>query len=65
MRSNFAKLAVLAFLSLSLISQETEARTLKNLIQLSADSGYETNLMPGSLVVLLLGGASATSPPAK
>ena len=63
MRSIFAKLAVVAFVSLGFITQETEARTLKNLVQHSADGGYQTNMMPTRLAEVLLGGAPATAPP--
>ena len=65
MRSIFAKVAVIAFVTLGFITQETEARTLKNLVQHSADAGYQTNMMPTRLAEVLLGGGPATAPPAQ
>jgi hypothetical protein len=65
MRSIIAKLAVVAFVTLGFITQETEARTLKNLVQHSADSGYQTNMMPTRLAEVLLGNATAIRPPAQ
>ena len=63
MRSFIAKLAVVAFVTLGFITQETEARTLKNLVQHSADGGYQTNMMPTRFAEVLLGNASTTRPP--
>jgi hypothetical protein len=65
MRSIFAKLAVFAFVTLGLITQETEARSLKNLVQHSAEGGYRTNMMPTRLAEVLLGGPPANAPPAQ
>ncbi len=63
MRSIFTKVAVIALVTLGFITQETEARTLKSLVQHSADAGYQTNMMPTRLAELLLGGGPATGAP--
>ena len=64
MRSILAKVAVISLVTLGFITQETEAKTLKNLVQHSADAGYQTNMMPTRLAELLLGKGPATAPPA-
>jgi hypothetical protein len=56
---------VVAFVTLGFMTQETEARTLKNLVQHSADSGYQTNMMPTRLAEVLLGAGPANAPPAQ
>ena len=49
MTSIFAKLAVVIFLTLGFISQEVEARNLKNLLQRSSHGGYKTFMLPKNL----------------
>ena len=49
MTSIFAKLAVVIFLTLGFITQEVEARNLKNLLQRKAHGGYKTYMLPKNL----------------
>ena len=62
MRSIFAKLAIVTFVTLGFITQETEARSLKNLVQHSATGNYETNMMPTRFASVLLGATPAPAP---
>ena len=53
MRSIITKVALFTFATLGLFTQEAEARNLKNLVQHSANGGYQTNMMPTRLAEVL------------